>query len=167
MLDHIIAHSSRVRDVATFIAEKLKGHRINLNLDLIRASAMLHDVTKTRSITTGERHASTGARLLKTLGYPEVGSIVGQHVLLENYDVNESPSEADIVNYSDKRVLHADVVTLNERMTYIMDRYGNNEIERDRIRTLREYTNILEAKIFSYLHFNPDDLVGFFNGKPH
>ena len=64
MRKNIVRHSIRVRDVAVFIATKLldAGHVLDLNL--VEAAALLHDITKTRGLSTGERHADTGQRLL-------------------------------------------------------------------------------------------------------
>jgi len=92
---------------------------------MIRAAALLHDITKTRSFQTLEDHAETGARLVADLGYPEVGRIIGQHVRLESYPPARTPSEAEIVNYADKRVLHDRIVSLDERMGYILKKYGD------------------------------------------
>ena len=57
-----------------------------LNRDLIRAAALLHDITKTRSFVTSENHALTGGQFLSDLGYPEVGDLVRQHVRLDEYE---------------------------------------------------------------------------------
>ncbi|MDP1992520.1 MAG: HDIG domain-containing protein, partial [Syntrophales bacterium] len=78
MLENIVAHSLQVCRVSLLLTDQLSLP--GLNRELIRAAALLHDVTKTRSFNTGEDHAETGARLLMDLGYPEVAGIVGQHV---------------------------------------------------------------------------------------
>ncbi|MBW2599450.1 MAG: HDIG domain-containing protein [Deltaproteobacteria bacterium] len=108
MMDHIVAHSLQVCRVATFLADSLEA---DLNPDLVQAAALLHDITKTRSIETHEDHAQTGKQFLISLGYPRVGDIVGQHVLLDEYFASDSPTEADVVNYADKRVVHDKVAT--------------------------------------------------------
>ena len=79
MMDHIVAHSLQVCRVALFLSDSLEA---NLNPDLVQAAALLHDITKTRGIETHENHAQTGKQTLIDLGYPEVGAIIGQHVLL-------------------------------------------------------------------------------------
>ena len=49
MMDHIVAHSMQVCQVATYLTDHLIGHHPHLNADLIRSAALLHDITKTRS----------------------------------------------------------------------------------------------------------------------
>ena len=65
MMDHIVDHSEQVCRVAVCLAETLNRGGIGLNLELIRASALLHDITKTRSFSTNENHAETGGRFLQ------------------------------------------------------------------------------------------------------
>ena len=106
MLDHIVIHSILVCRVATILVDNLKVRANDLNRNLVQASALLHDITKTKSFKTKENHAHTGNKLLSGLGYPEVGYIVGQHIRLDEYDVSETPTEVEIVIYADKRVVH-------------------------------------------------------------
>lgn len=159
MLEHIVSHSRLVCRVALLLTDHLLARRSDLNRDLVRASALLHDITKTRSFDTRENHAQTGESYLRDRGYPEVGEIVGQHVCLEGFSEGGPVTEAEIVNYADKRVLHDKVASLKDRMTYIEDRYCKTENHRRRFRTLWEETRVLERKIFSRLPFEPEDLV--------
>ena len=155
MMDHIVAHSLQVCRIAMFFADSLDA---DLNPDLVRASALLHDITKTRSIETHENHAQTGKQLLISLNYPEVGSIVGQHVLLDKYFASDNPTEAEVVNYADKRVIHDKVATLAQRMNYIMERYGIEPRRREYIRMLWEKTKILEERMFRFCSFSPANI---------
>lgn len=157
MLENIVAHSWQVCRVSLF----LTGHLglPGINRELVRAAALLHDITKTRSFQTLEDHAETGARLLADLGYPEVALIVGQHVRLDYYPVALSePTDVEIVNYSDKRVLHDRVVPLNERMGYILEKYGGSPERKRNILLLWEKSETLEKRLFAGLPFSPDDL---------
>ena len=156
MMEHIVAHSLQVCRVALFLADRLDLP--GLNRELIQAAALLHDITKTRSFRTQEAHAETGAHLLAGLGYPEVGHIVGQHVRLNRYVAESVPTEAEIVNYADKRVLHDRIVSLGERMGYILERYGQEPDRKRHILLLWEKTRELEGRLFSRLPFGPDDL---------
>ncbi len=158
MLAHIVDHSMQVCRVATCLATHLCARYRHLNLELIRSAALLHDITKTRSFNTGEDHALTGGRFLAERGYPEVGELVRQHVVLDVYDSEKTPREADIVNYADKRVLHAEVVDLDTRLDYILERYATKADHRRRICLLWENTRSLEIKIFSNLPFSPGNI---------
>jgi putative nucleotidyltransferase with HDIG domain len=163
MMDHIVSHSILVSHVATFLVDQLEKQQANLNRDMVQASALLHDITKTRSFKTKENHAHTGEHLLHSLGYLEVGYIIGQHVRLETYDTSTTILEAEIVNYADKRVLHDKVVSLKDRMTYILSKYGKVRKHRQRILWLWGKTKELEEKIFKSLPLSPEDLSGFLN----
>jgi putative nucleotidyltransferase with HDIG domain len=153
--------------VALFLTDRWNVKQNVLNRDLIFASALLHDITKTRSFDTGEDHAETGGRLLEDLDYPEVGEIIAQHVRLNSYDGNNGfPTEAEIVNYADKRVLHDKIVTFPQRMEYIVERYGHITSVRTRLNLIWKKSTDLESKIFSGLDIKPNDLCGLLAGPP-
>jgi len=158
MPDHIVAHSIQVCRVGLCLVHHLKLQRMRMDEKLVLAAALLHDITKTRSFETAENHALTGGQVLTDLGYPEIGDLVRQHVRLDDYSDQISLSEAMIVNYADKRVLHDRIVSLDERMGYIQERYGTRPEHQHRIQLLWEKTEALEGKIFKYLPFPPEEL---------
>ncbi|MGW8302507.1 MAG: hypothetical protein ACWGNO_10570, partial [Desulfobacterales bacterium] len=84
---------------------------------------------------------------------------VRQHVYLDDYSEHQSISEAVIINYADKRVLHDRIVSLDERMSYIQERYGTRLEHKDRILSLWQKTTVLEQQMFKDLPFSADDLV--------
>ena len=155
MMKHIVRHSLQVCRVAELLVQHLGKNGRTLNRDLVQAAALLHDITKTRSLTTGEKHSESGCDLLVDRGYAEVGDIVRQHVKLDTYFDSDTPSEAEIVNYADKRVLHDRIVSLDERMTYILERYGVTPEYRARLRWLWEISNLQEKRIFAEMPFSP------------
>jgi putative nucleotidyltransferase with HDIG domain len=158
MLENIVAHSIQVCRVGMCLVDHLKLPDSRLNGQLVQAAALLHDITKTRSFKTEENHAQTGEQVLTDFGYPQVGDLVRQHVRLDNYSETQHLSEAVIVNYADKRVLHDRIVSLDERMGYILERYGTRREHKHRIQLLWEKTAALEEHIFKHLPFSPDDL---------
>ena len=163
MLDHIAVHSMQVCRVATLLTENLIEQGIDLNFDLIQAAALLHDITKTRSFQTKENHALTGGQFLADRGYPKVGRLVRQHVRLDEYPNPAIISEAAIINYADKRVLHDKVVPLNTRLDYILEKYGKVPEHRGRICMLWDKTKELEEVIFRPLSLSPQDLTDMIN----
>jgi uncharacterized protein len=158
MLENIVAHSIQVCRVGMCLVDHLKLQGIQMDGQLVQAAALLHDITKTRSFETEENHALTGGQVLTDLGYPEIGNLVRQHVRLDDYSEQKNLAEAEIINYADKRVLHDRIVSLDERMRYIQERYGSQPEHRQRIRLLWQKTEDLEKQIFAYLPFSPDDL---------
>jgi uncharacterized protein len=153
---HIQNHSRLVCRVALALADGLIAAGISINRELVMASALLHDITKPRSFETGEDHAQTGGGFLAGLGFPEVGEIVRQHVILDHYPPEAAPNEAEIVNYADKRVLHDQVVPLDDRMAYILTRYAKTRQRQALLHQLWDQTRMLEQRLFSHLSFAPD-----------
>ena len=68
MPEHILAHSRQVHRVAKVLLEHWIASRNAIDCGLVLAAALLHDITKTRSLTTQENHAQTGALYLRELG---------------------------------------------------------------------------------------------------
>ena len=165
MMDHIVAHSMQVCRVATYLTDYLVGQHTHLNAKMIRSAALLHDITKTRSFNTGEDHALTGSQFLTDRGYPEVGDLVRQHVVLDEYSATKIPVEAEIINYADKRVLHDEIVDLDRRLDYILERYAKKAEHRKRIYLLWGKTKHLENRIFRDLPFSPDALNRILNAE--
>ena len=159
MLEHIVAHSLQVCRVGMCLVDYLKVKGNALDARLVQAAALLHDITKARSFETEENHAQTGGEFLTDLGYAEVGNLVRQHVHLDNYPEPPQLSEAVIINYADKRVLHDRIVSLPDRMSYIQERYGTRLEHKDRILSLWQKTTVLEQQMFKDLPFSADDLV--------
>jgi putative nucleotidyltransferase with HDIG domain len=165
MLDNIVEHSMQVCRVATLLTENLLAQGFQLNFDLIQAAGLLHDITKTRSLKTQENHAVTGGQFLTDRGYPEVGSIVRQHVRLDEYPNPLTLGEAQIINYADKRVLHDEIVPLDKRLDYILGKYAKIPEHRERTRWLWKKTREMEAEIFRTLSFSPEDLTHLINSE--
>ncbi len=157
-LNHIREHSETVTRTAKEIAERLREAGKNVDVELVIAAALLHDVTKTRSLETGEDHAETGADLVRKKGYIEVSEIVRQHVRLDCEPDNERITEAEIVNYADKRVIDQNVVSLQERREYIFKRYAGHGIDASELEKIWEATKKVETKIFAAMPYGPEKL---------
>jgi putative nucleotidyltransferase with HDIG domain len=167
MLPHIVRHSQLVTDVALLIAHKLNGVGEQLDLALVEAGALLHDITKTISIQTKENHAKTGGELLTALGYPTVANIIRQHICLDpgSFDP-DAVTEAEIVNYADKRVKHEEVVDLEDRFQDVLERYVNKLPGlRERFEQVQLETKRVEEKIFSKIDISPEQIRDILSGS--
>ncbi len=159
--DHIIQHSEIVCNVAVFLAHELNKKGEDLSISEIQAAALLHDVTKMEGIEKHQDHAKTGKELLLKDGFPRIGEIVGEHVKLRKERNSQPLSEEEIVNYSDKRVMHTNVVSLEERFTDIRKRYGlrvPGKHINERLALIEYECSNLEKKIFTKLDFGPEEL---------
>ena len=88
-----------------------------------------------------------------------------QHVRLDEYPQNVSLGEAEIINYAVKRVLHENVVSLDKRAEYILEKYTKVPEDRQRVYMLWEKTRAIETEIFGALSFAPDDLNDLINAE--
>jgi uncharacterized protein len=158
MLENIIHHSLKVAKLALFLSLELnkKGQRIDLGL--VEAASLLHDLTKTECLKTKEDHAQTGSQVLKGMGYERVGEVVAEHIQLSKVKDPSWISEKEVVNYADKRVQHDRIVSLQERFADLKDRYGKGKIAYQQMEKLEKDTLEIEKKIFSILEINPEDL---------
>jgi uncharacterized protein len=158
MLENIIDHSIEVANVALYLSTELNKRGQRIDILLVEAASLLHDLTKTDSFKTREDHARTGSRLLKEMGYEDVGEVVAQHIWL-SHDVDPFwVSEEEVVNYADKRVMHDRIVSLEERFKDLRDRYGRDQKSMDYLGRMEMAIKEIENKIFLILQINPNDL---------
>jgi putative nucleotidyltransferase with HDIG domain len=150
MLPNIVEHSLQVMRVSLAVTDNLKDG-VSVNRDLVIAAALLHDITKTRSLETKERHAYSGGTLLRELGFPSVAEIVEQHVIIHNLNLEGEIEGKEIVYYADKRVMHDTIVTIEERVNDLIKRYGNQEEIRNQILRNKEQVLAVERKIARFM----------------
>jgi uncharacterized protein len=153
MRPNIVEHSIQVMHVSLAITDNLKKG-VAVNRDLVIAAALLHDITKTRSLTTNERHDISGGELLREMGFTSVAKIVEQHVLFQNLNPQGRLEEREILYYADKRVTHDTIVTIEERVHYLLQRYGNTEEIRSRILQNKNLVLAVESKIASFMNID-------------
>lgn len=174
MLDNIREHSCIVARVAETIVT-------NLDLpdagspppatDLVLAGALLHDIAKTRCLDGSCQHAEEGMLICNEHGYSEIGAIVKEHVILSaftraNYQRGKF-SARELVYYADKRVRHNEIVSLEQRLDYILDKYSRDiEYIKKRIRENFALCLELEGYLFNFLPFSPEELPQWVNNRP-
>jgi 23S rRNA maturation-related 3'-5' exoribonuclease YhaM len=122
-----------------------------VNRELVIAGALLHDITKTRSLKTKERHDLSGGELLREMGFTSIAEIVEHHIVLQNLDAQGRLEEREIIYYADKRVTHDKIVTIEERVHYLIQRYGNTEEIRSRILQNKNLVLAVESKIAGFM----------------
>jgi len=166
MLDNIKAHSIMVERVASLLARSLVKAGENLVLEIVAAGALMHDIAKTECLATREDHAKKGKRICLDHQLYEIADIVAEHIVLAQFDSSHAVREKEIVYYADKRVSHEVVVSLEERLEDLLDRYGNNkEPLRKSIRKNFGLCRAVEKKIFARLPFRPEGLAMLVNSS--
>ncbi|MEW6187381.1 MAG: HD domain-containing protein [Thermodesulfobacteriota bacterium] len=162
MLSNIKDHSLQVARIAVCLGENLLPKFPDLNLDLVEAGGLLHDIAKTECLKTKGNHALVGETMVREWGYEAVARIVGQHVVLEGaYFQSEKMDEIILVHYADKRVRHDEIVGLDDRFTYLVDTYGRSPEAVERIQALYQDTLKVEGMIFQHLPFPPQSLIEY------
>jgi uncharacterized protein len=151
----VIAHCQAVALLAVELAEKFKAKNYPVDLALVEAGALLHDLG--RSKTHSVNHAYEGMKLAKQEGLPEeVICIIKRHVgagitaeeaewLGWPKDVYIPQSlEEKIVCYADKCIGSDQRIPVEDTIKQLHDK--NLEDAAERVRKLHlEITNLLEA----------------------
>ena len=153
---HIQKHSLLVADVAIFLSKLLNEHKITLNLEVVQAGGLLHDIAKAQSLATGERHETLGARMLHQYGYLLLASMVQDHVSMDLIRLNGHINDSIIIYYAHKRVKHDQIVTLKERFADLVQRYSRTVQQQAHMHRKYELYAKLEQRIFSHLEMDPN-----------
>jgi putative nucleotidyltransferase with HDIG domain len=155
LAENIKDHCRVVAKIAVFVAEKLKEKGASVNVDIVRAGALLHDLDKMLTLDKRKEHGHTSKRILEEAGFPEIANIAVFHCS-HDFARQDSTQEERIVNYADKRVLHDKVVTLKERFDDAKERYPAEMAEHG-----SEYEELLvgfEKEIFKTIGIKPEEL---------
>lgn len=150
----VITHCLTVANFAVEIAKQLKNKGFQINIQLVEAGAILHDIG--RSKTHKVNHSVVGAQIAESLGLPEeLVNVIRRHVGAGVTDKEAKDMgwpegiyvpqtlEEKIVAYADKR----------------MDRKGKTPIERE-IKRLQDRKKPEAAERVRKLHYEIASLLG-------
>lgn len=118
---NIIEHCKAVADAAYSIGKSLCKKGYSIDLDKIKAAALLHDIARKE-----KDHDMVGAKILRELGYEEIADIISVHMDIDPGQYGEKITEAEIVYLADKLVLGKEVVSLEERFNRAREKFGSN-----------------------------------------
>ncbi len=134
----VISHSRAVARVARFIASELNGRGHSLDMDLLNAAALLHDIARNEP-----DHAAAGGRIVRVMGFPDVAAVIESHMDIEVYPENPI-GPAEVLYLADKMTSEDRVVYLEERFCESWRKHGGN---RGAVRRIEErYKNALFIK---------------------
>jgi CTP:molybdopterin cytidylyltransferase MocA len=131
-------HCQKVAQAALRLAEELNRAGCRLNLDLIVAAGLLHDLAKGQP-----DHARIGEKILKELGFPAVAEIVGAHkdILPRRED---QLIEEEVVYLADKMVRGNQLVPLQESCQKAKERFSSDP--RASVMAAKRWTNAFWIK---------------------
>lgn len=160
MLPHIRKHSIIVAKVAEILSQGIQKNGASLDVELTVAGALLHDIAKTQCLGDKDgSHAIMGREICLKHGYIKVADIVAEHVVLK-HNGNGPVTEKEVVYYADKRVNHDQIVSLDERLTYIKETYAaGNKGRQELIDINFQKCLALEKRIFQGLPFVPEKVA--------
>jgi len=115
-----LAHGRGVAEAALLLARALNARGAGLDLELIEAAALLHDIAKGQP-----RHEQAGARLLDGLGFPRTAGIVAAHRDIDPAQV-ERLGERELVYLADKLVRGPERIGVARRFQEKLERFGQD-----------------------------------------
>lgn len=151
----VIEHSKAVTSLAVKIAEEIAKKGVNVNLKLVEAGALLHDIGRVR--TRSVLHGYYGGEIARKLNLPEpLINIIEKHVgagipLDEAVKLGLPPKnymletlEEKIVAYADKRIKHNRVISFKSSLKEFKVKLGENHPAIERLKKLhREICSLL------------------------
>jgi predicted hydrolase (HD superfamily) len=156
-------HLFLVATLAKFFAERIVQNNptTTINIPLVVAVSLLHDIDKSAGKLPGENHPDTGVRILKEEGMEEVAHLVKNHPLHCILDPETAPKslEEKIVFLSDKMVKY-EIITVDKRF----DLWRNEPLsEQSRIQLEKAYPNVkeLEKELFFKAGLTEKDMTTF------
>jgi CTP:molybdopterin cytidylyltransferase MocA len=111
-------HCAKVAEVAVTIGRTLLDSGYEVDLEVIRVAAGLHDIAKGQP-----KHDAAGGRLLHKMGFGTVGDIVAVHTNLADGE-SDTSLEAKVVYLADKFVKGDSLVPIDERYRSADSKYG-------------------------------------------
>jgi uncharacterized protein len=151
---NVRSHSIAVANVAVFLAEKLKENGVAVDVELVNAGALLHDIDKIITLGKGN-HGQLAKKMLEEEGFPEVARIAERH-LIEPIVTEKMSWEEKIVSYADKIISQNKVVPFAERMEYINRTYPPDDpkLRQKGEEKFKEF----EKEIFGIIDMKPEDI---------
>ncbi|WP_428558419.1 MAG: HDIG domain-containing metalloprotein [Solidesulfovibrio sp. DCME] len=148
MLPNIREHSELVACVATALAEAGRAAGLPVVVAAVRAAALLHDLAKTYTIRHGGNHCQLGGAWVQALtGNPALSQGVVCHVSWPGAIDLRAHFLPLVLIYSDKRVKHNRIVTLETRFDDLLVRYGKTAYIRERIRESFQQAEAIERAL--------------------
>ena len=157
--DKKLRHVTLVSEVAKFLGVEIKKKRpdLKINVSLLVAAGLLHDIDKNIPGREGESHPFTGVRVLKEEGYGEVAEVVSKHSLEAFLNPENLPKvwEEKILALSDKMVKN-EIITVDER--YRLWREENIPEQNAVLDATYPLLKNLEQEVFGIIEMNPEDV---------
>lgn len=143
--DGIVVHSEGVARVAVAAARLVEEAGIPVDVSLVEAAALLHDIDKVEIRRSGGEHGIVGARRLEAAGHPELAMPVASHPVSCLLDDDRFPIgwPSVLVAVADRHVSH-EFLTVDERLDDMKRRHPEHA---DQIESARHAAHALAAQV--------------------
>jgi len=152
--DHVVRHCKAVTEAALRIGRALNANGINLNLKLLEAAALLHDIARVE-----ENHGSVGAEIAENNGYYGVAELIRHHMSYVSDPNSAKISEKDVLCLSDRMVKEDKYIGLDARMKYILDKFTDDYEATKRINKRIKDNRIILDRIEEIIGIKIDELM--------
>jgi CTP:molybdopterin cytidylyltransferase MocA len=139
----VVAHSAAVADVAHRLGAALRTSGVCLDLKLLEASALLHDLVR-----GAPAHAAAGTAVLDAEGYPRVAAVVRYHMQLPG-PPPDLPGEREVLYLADKLTVGSRIVDLDGKRERAAARFARAPEALDAARARLEAARVIAARIES------------------
>ncbi|MCD6109355.1 HD domain-containing protein [bacterium] len=150
--EHIMKHCKKVDFVADRIAKRYLEKGVKVDYKNLHFACLLHDVVKILDFDPQEKsdHSKIAYLILIKLGEPIIANMIKKHAFRAIIEKENLPFtlEEKIMTYADKRVLHTNIVSLEERFKDGQKRYNpNNDNQKEQSKIYDAYFK-LEKELF-------------------
>jgi len=175
----ILKHCTQVARVGFTLAQKMYARGIEVDAELVKTAGLLHDLLRPLDFDYSKEinqtkialckklkkqfgeigHEQACRNLLIKLGYPKLAHTIGEH----EFNLPKKPEhlpltiEGKVLNYADKCVKHAEIVSLAER--FRDGRIRNAHLLDPDIDLLEKYYFQLEKEICQLAGIKPEEIA--------
>ncbi|HEY4692615.1 MAG TPA: HAD-IA family hydrolase [Bellilinea sp.] len=157
---NLVVHVDMVAALAYQMAVWLRQAGEQVNPVLAHRGGLLHDLVKIPALAVRVDHGQMAADLLIERAQPELAEIARRHILFNLVDDRLRPRtwEEKLVYYADKLVESSQIVSFQERLTALRERYKIATPE-DEMTALIDSLGALELEICRPMGFTPVKLL--------
>lgn len=112
---HVTAHCKAVAAVGYTLASALNERGFDLDLEVILAAGLLHDMARVE-----ENHWDAAADFCEARGWHEEAAVIRVHMTYDKFNDLDHLNETDIICLADRTVLEDRYAGLDERIDYIV-----------------------------------------------
>jgi len=137
----VVAHSVAVAGVAQRLGAALRASGLCLDLKLLEASALLHDIARATPA-----HSEAGAAMIDAEGFPRVAAVVRYHMQLPG-PPPAVPGEREVLYLADKLTIGNRTVDLDGKRERAEALFANDPEALDAARDRLETARVIGARI--------------------